>query len=258
MSKRGALAADRLSAKIDLAGQALHFGKPMTSLPTSLIRGAGALAEGAVLRLFVKTIALTIAIFLALGWLGEMVVDDALAALGLATDRGASVLISALLIALAAWLLFRVVALAVLQFFADEVVTAVERRSYPAAAASARKLGITEEAKVALGGAARALVANLIALPFALLLLFTAIGPAVVFWAVNAWLLGRELVDMVWLRHRPTADAPPPVGKAERFLLGGAVAALFLVPFANLLAPVLGAAAATHLVHGRLQARHAA
>ena len=104
MSKRGALAADRLSAKIDLAGQALHFGKPMTSLPTSLIRGAGALAEGAVLRLFVKTIALTIAIFLALGWLGEMVVDDALAALGLATDRGASVLISALLIALAAWL----------------------------------------------------------------------------------------------------------------------------------------------------------
>ena len=79
MSKRGALAADRLSAKIDLAGQALHFGKPMTSLPTSLIRGAGALAEGAVLRLFVKTIALTIAIFLALGWLGEMVVDDHLA-----------------------------------------------------------------------------------------------------------------------------------------------------------------------------------
>ena len=230
----------------------------MTSLPTSLLRGAGALAERAVLRLLAKTMALTVAIFLALGWLGEMVVDDALAALGLATDYGASVLISVLLMLLAAWLLFRVVAVAVLQFFADEVVTAVERRSYPAAAEAARKLGLAEEARVALGGAGRALLANLLALPLALLLLPTAIGPAIVFWAVNAWLLGRELVDMVWLRHRPTPGAPSPVGKAERFLLGGAIAALFMVPFANLLAPVLGAAAATHLVHGRMQLRHAA
>ena len=230
----------------------------MTSLPTSLLRGAGALAERAVLRLLAKTMALTVAIFLALGWLGEMLVDDALAALGLARDHGASVLISALLMVIAAWLLFRVVAVAVLQFFADEVVTAVEHRSYPAEAEAARKLGLAEEAKVALSGAARALLANLIALPFALALLFTGVGPAIVFWAVNAWLLGRELVDMVWLRHRPTPRTAPPVGRAERFLLGGAVAALFMVPFANLLAPVLGAAAATHLVHGRWQARDAA
>ena len=193
-----------------------HFGLPMTSLATSLIRGAGALTEGAVLRLLVKTVTLTVAIFVALAWLGEMVVDDALAAFGLATDRAASVLISVLLMLVAAWLLFRVVAVAVLQFFADEVVTAVERRSYPAAAEAARKLGFAEELRVALGGAGRAILANLIALPFALALLFTAIGPAVVFWAVNAWLLGRELVDMVWLRHRPTADAPPPRRAPER------------------------------------------
>ena len=230
----------------------------MTSLPTSLLRGASALTERAVLRLLAKTMALTVAIFLALGWLGEMLVDDALAALGLARDHGASVLISALLMVIAAWLLFRVVAVAVLQFFADEVVTAVEHRSYPAEAEAARKLGLAEEAKVALSGAARALLANLIALPFALALLFTGVGPAIVFWAVNAWLLGRELVDMVWLRHRPTREAAAPVGSAERFLLGGAVAALFMVPFVNLLAPVLGAAAATHLVHSRWQTRRAA
>ena len=127
-----------------------------------------------------------------------------------------------------------------------------------AAAAAARKVGLAEEARIALGAAGRAILANLIALPFALALLFTAIGPAVVFWAVNAWLLGRELVDMVWLRHRPAPGVPAPVGKAERFLLGGAIAALFMVPFANLLAPVLGAAAATHLIHGRWQARDAA
>ena len=121
----------------------------MTSLPTSLLRGASALTERAVLRLLAKTMALTVAIFLALGWLGEMLVDDALAALGLARDHGASVLISALLMVIAAWLLFRVVAVAVLQFFADEVVTAVEHRSYPAEAEAARKLGLAEEAKVA-------------------------------------------------------------------------------------------------------------
>jgi CysZ protein len=230
----------------------------MTSLPTSLLRGAGALAEGAVLRLLMKTVLLTLAIFAVLGVAGFYGLDAGLAWAGLEDDRGASALLAVTVTIIAGWLLFRVVALAVLQFFADEVVSAVERRSYPAAAAEARKLGLGAETRLALRGAARALLANLIALPFALALLFTAIGPAVVFWAVNAWLLGRELVDMVWLRHCPAPGAPSPVGRAERFLLGGAVAALFMIPFANLLAPILGAAAATHLVHGRLQARHAA
>ncbi|MGV3554523.1 MAG: EI24 domain-containing protein [Croceibacterium sp.] len=230
----------------------------MTSLPTSLLRGAGALAEGAVLRLLMKTVLLTLAIFAVLGVAGFYGLDAGLAWAGLEDDRGASALLAVAVTIIAGWLLFRVVALAVLQFFADEVVSAVERRSYPAAAAEARKLGLGAETRLALRGAARALLANLIALPFALALLFTAIGPAVVFWAVNAWLLGRELVDMVWLRHCPAPGAPSPVGRAERFLLGGAVAALFMIPFANLLAPILGAAAATHLVHGRLQARHAA
>ena len=230
----------------------------MTSLPASLLRGLNALAEPAVLRLLVKTVLLTLAVFVALGIAGFYALDGGLAWLGFDEDYGLSALLATVLTLLGAWLLFRIVALAVLQFFADEVVMAVERQSYPQAAATGRKLGIGEEAKVALTGAGRALGLNLLALPFALLLLFTGIGPALLFWAVNAWLLGRELVDMVWLRHRPAPGAPAPVGRAERFLLGGAIAALLAVPFANLLAPVLGAAAATHLVHGRLGARRAA
>ena len=91
----------------------------------------------------------------------------------------------------------------------------------------------------------------LAALLFALLLLATGIGTALLFWAVNAWLLGRELMDMAWLRHRPSRDAAPPLGGLTRLALGGIVAAMLLVPFVNLLAPVLGAAAATHLVHSR-------
>ena len=142
-----------------------------------------------------------------------------------------------------------------LQFFADDVVLAVEARHYPQAAATARKLPFAEDARNALGGLTRAVLVNLLALPFALLLLVTGIGTALLFWAVNAWLLGRELQDMAWLRHRPSlptaTDADPPLPGLTRFALGGIVAGLLPAPFVNLLAPVLGAAAATHLVHSR-------
>jgi uncharacterized protein involved in cysteine biosynthesis len=249
------------AATIDLAETQRQVSARMTQgalgIPTALLRAIGVLAEGAVLRLLGKVVALTVAVFLAIGWIGEMFIADGLALLGLDHERGASVLISVILIFFAGWLLFRVVALAILQFFADEVVVAVERRSYPRAAERARKLGLAEEVRLAFAGAGRSLALNLVAVPFALALLFTGIGTAAVFWAVNAWLLGRELTDLVWLRHRPAADAKAPIGRRERFLFGGAIAALMVVPFVNLVAPVIGAAAATHLVHGRLGSRNA-
>jgi uncharacterized protein involved in cysteine biosynthesis len=39
--------------------------------------------------------------------------------------------------------------------------------------------------------------------------------------------------------------------RGQNALLGLAATALFMIPFANLLAPVLGAAMATHLFHRR-------
>jgi len=234
----------------------------MTSLPTSLLRAAGQLADPPVLKVMVKSVAVTLTIFAVLGWAGAYGLDAGLAAAGLDRDYGLSAVLAAVLTVIAAWLLFRIVALAVLQFFADEVVLAVERKSYPQAAANARTLGLAEELRIGLGGAGRALAANLVAAPFALMLLFTGIGPALLFWAVNAWLLGRELVDMVWLRHRPETTSAPearaPVASLERFLLGGAIAALLAIPLVNFVAPVLGAAAATHLVHRKMRRPHAA
>jgi uncharacterized protein involved in cysteine biosynthesis len=234
----------------------------MTNLPTSLLRAAGQMTDPPVLRVLVKSVAVTLAIFVVLGVAGGYGLDAAFDALGFEEDYGLSGLLAALLAIVAAWLLFRIVALAVLQFFADEVVLAVECKCYPEAAATARKVPLAEEVRIGLGGGLRALVANLITLPFALMLLFTGIGPALLFWAVNAWLLGRELTDMVWLRHRPrgasASAARAPVDRTERFLLGGVIAALLAVPFVNLIAPVLGAAAATHLVHRRIGTAHAA
>jgi uncharacterized protein involved in cysteine biosynthesis len=151
-----------------------------------------------------------------------------------------------------------VVALAVLQFFADTVVIAVEARHYPTRAAKARPLPFRRDLTNSLKGLLRALGYNLLALPVAGLLGFTAIGPAAVLLGVNAVLLGRELTDMAWLRHCDGAQAANPVPRGERALLGAAIAGLMLVPLANLAAPLIGAAAGTHLVLRRLEERRGA
>ena len=164
-------------------------------------------------------------------------------------DGGLGQIAAAFVVILAGSLLWRVVALAVLQFFADEVVAAIEARDYPDMAATARKLGWRAELARGLGGAGRAVLFNLIALPFALLLLVTGVGAPLVFIAVNAVLLGRELQDMVWLRHRTSPQDPPPLGALERLALGGVTAILLTVPIANFAAPFLGAACAVHLIH---------
>ena len=116
-------------------------------------------------------------------------------------------------------------------------------------AAAARKLGWREEAGRAVAGAGRALLFNLLALPLALVLIVTGIGAPLVFLAVNAVLLGRELQDMVWLRHRPSKDTPAPLNQLERWTLGGVTAFLLTVPVVNFIAPFLGAACAVHLIH---------
>jgi len=209
------------------------------------------LGERRILSVLGKSVALTLVIFAGLGALGWLGLGPALAWAGLDANSGTSdglrALLAVVLTLLAGWLLFRLVALAVLQLFADEVVAAVEAQHYPAAAASARKLGLAEEVRNGLRGLIRALLYNLAALPVALLLLPTAIGPAVVFGLVNAVLLGRELSDIVALRH--AGSALP--GALTRAVLGGVVVVLLTVPLINLLAPVLGAAMATHLVHRR-------
>jgi uncharacterized protein involved in cysteine biosynthesis len=214
----------------------------------------GQLADRRILRILAKSLAITLALFVLLGAGGWWVGDYLLAGSGLAPELRALVALAGGVVL--AWLLWRVIALVVIQFFADEVVLAVEDRHYPMAAANARQLAWREELALGLSGAWRAIALNLLALPVAALLLITGIGPILVFWLVNAVLIGRELTELVWARHRLTGDRTLPLGGLERLLFGGLVTALLAVPFANLLAPVLGAAMATHLVH-RKGASHA-
>lgn len=221
----------------------------MISLPRALALSVGQLGDPAILNVLAKTAAITLAVFALLGWGASFGFAALLERAGVG-GGGMGALLAVLLAVTAGWLLFRIVALAVMQFFAEDVVCAVEGRHYPHAAASARKIPMREEFSNSLRSTLRALLVNLAVLPIALLLLFTGVGTALLFWLVNAVLLGRELTEMAWLPHRRDRAEAPPYGAVTRFLLGGVIAALLAIPFVNLLAPVIGAASAAHLVHG--------
>jgi uncharacterized protein involved in cysteine biosynthesis len=158
-----------------------------------------------------------------------------------------------LLVAIAGlWLLFPAVAIGVIGLFADEVVEAVEERHYPEAAATARRPAAAESLALGLRSAGRLLLWNLLAIPAYLLLLMTGIGPFLLFFAINAVALGRDLGEMVGIRHHRGAELKRwlAANRGRRAALGLFVTFLFLVPFANLFAPVIGAAMATHLLRG--------
>ena len=221
----------------------------MSAVFKALAKAFGQLADGAVMRVLAKSVAVTLLVFAVLGvglyfalvWAGTSITGS--------SSGFAEAAAAALIALIAAWLLFRVVALAVLQFFADEIVAAVEAKHYPQAAQQARPLPFRRDFANSIRGVGRTLGANLLALPVAIVLFITGVGPVLVFLAVNAWLLGRELTDMAWLRHCGEDPKGNPVARGERILLGGAVAAILMVPFASLFAPILGAAAGTHLTH---------
>lgn len=212
------------------------------------------IADPRVLAIMLKCLGIAILAFALIATAGWYALDALLAMAGLEDSLGegtgaARGLAALVIVLIGGWLLWRILALAVLQFYADEFVAAVEARYYPAALARARRLDWHRELRLALRGALRALGYNLLALPLALVLILTGFGTFIVFIAVNAALLGRELTEMVWLRHAPHPDAALPVSAGTRFGFGAIVAVLLTVPFVNFLAPFLGAAAATHLVH---------
>lgn len=221
----------------------------MMSLPAALALSLRQLGDPAILRVLVKTALITLGIFAAAAVVGGWALDAGLEHAGLFAGFEYTFLLTLLVTILAGWFLFRVVALFVLQFFADEVVRAVEAKHYPHTAQTLRAIPLREEVGHALRSFARTVLVNLLALPVAGVLILSGIGPFLVFFAVNAFLIGRDLRDMVWLRHRADTHEIAPMGGLRRFLLGAVVVGLLAIPFVNFLAPIIGAASATHLVH---------
>lgn len=212
----------------------------------------GQLGDPAILRVLAASIAITLAIFALLGigvWFAVQGLSDDWLGFRSGLLSGLVAVAAAIL---GGWLLFVVVAIAVLQSFADRIVAAVEARHYPAALVTARPVGHARAMLMGLRSAARALVANLIALPVYVGLLVTGIGPAIAFFLVNGWVLGRDLGDMVAARHLGRAAIRDwrKANRSRLFALGLVETGLFVVPVANILAPVISAAMATHLFHG--------
>ena len=206
------------------------------------------LTEPATLRLLLLTILLTLALFLLFGaglWavLHHWVIPRLVAA-----DDGtiaAAVALGGMV--LAGWLLFRAVAMLVIGLFTDGIVASVEEAHYPAAAARAQPVSFARGLRLGMRSARRAIGWNLLAAPFYLLLLVTGVGTLALALLVNAVLLGRDFEAMVAARHPAAGEHP--LTASQRWVLGGASALLFVVPFANLVAPVFGAALAVHLLN---------
>ncbi len=205
------------------------------------------LGDPALLKTLAKAAVLTLAIFVAIGGLLWLALDWTLAATGYALDSGLLAALSVLIAILLGWFLFRAVAMAVLGALADDVVEAVERRHYPEQAAVARPVPFAKGLGIGLHSAGRTIGYNMLALPLYAVLVATGVGTLIAVLGVNALLLGRDLSEMVTARH-PKLVLP---SRGRRAILGLPVAALFMVPVANLLAPVLGAAMAVHMIHGR-------
>lgn len=214
---------------------------------SALLRALPQIFHARARRVLGKTIALTVGLFalfgFGLGWALKLAFEWAgWGEHGYAEAAGAMALTLFL-----GWLLFRSVAMAVLGLFSDEIVAAVEAESYPAAAARARPPAMAAGVRMALRSAGRNIGWNLLALPFYFALLLTGVGSFALFLTLNAYLLGRDLADMVEGRH---PDAPP-MGGWQRMLMGLVSALLFLIPAVNLLAPIWSAAMAVHLFHER-------
>lgn len=208
------------------------------------------LALPGVRRMLLKVLVIGLALLLlpaiGAGWALGLWLPEGQAMDGLAAAAGVVLLL------LLGWFGWRVVAVALVNLFADDVVDAVEARHYPARSDTAKRAGLLSGGAMALRSAGRAILANLLASPVYLLLLVTGIGTAVAFLVVNGWLLGRDMEEMVANRHRAASDDPawrwPPLA---RFLFGVTGTLLLAVPVVGLLAPAWIAAAATHFAHRR-------
>ena len=219
----------------------------------ALTLSIGQLGDRPILIVLLRSLLLTLAVlalFAAALWFGI----HALAAAWLDETGSSLAATLAVLGALGgAWVLFRAVAIAVVGLFGDRIVVAVEAKHYPTRLATARDVAFGRALAMGLGSAGRALLVNLILIPAYLLLLATGIGAPILFFVANGWLLGRDLTDMVAARHTDAAalKAWRAESAVSRFTLGLIVTFMLSVPGINLIAPVLGAAMATHLFHGR-------
>ena len=131
--------------------------------------------------------------------------------------------------------------------FLERIADAVEDRHYPGLpAAAGAPLGTAIRDSIGFLG----LIVGVNLLALLAYLVFAPLAP-LIFWGVNGVLLGREYAQMVALRRLPRAEANAfrRRNRLSIWALGVVMAVPLTIPIINLLVPVVGAAAFTHLYH---------
>ena len=143
------------------------------------------------------------------------------------------------------WLLFPAVVTLVISAFLDRIIAAVEVQYYPHLPPPT-PLSFWRSIAVAIKFTAIMIVLNLLAIP----LYFVPIFNAIVFYAMNAYLLGREYFELVALRRLdPRAARRLRRTHGLRFFIAGLlITGLLTLPVVNLVAPLIAAAFMVHLV----------
>ena len=150
------------------------------------------------------------------------------------------------------YLLFPGIVTMVMGLLTDKIATAVEEEYYPNRMGT-RKVPLGDTIASAAKLTLIMIIVNLLAiLPYVILMFMTAgIGTLILFVVLNGFLLGREYFEMVALRHMDprTAKQFRVEHSGKIFVAGALIAAMFLIPFVNILAPITGAAVMTHIFH---------
>ncbi|MCK0070264.1 EI24 domain-containing protein [Kordiimonas laminariae] len=164
-------------------------------------------------------------------------------------------------VSVGSYLLFPGIVTMVMGVLIDKIATAVEEEYYPNRIGT-REVPITDVVISAGKLTLIMLVVNLLALvPYIILFFMTAsAGAFALFIAINGFLLGREYYEMVAMRHmdRKMMNRFRMEYGSKIFMVGAMMAAMFAVPFLNILAPIIGAAVMTHVFHHLIAQRRAA
>lgn len=159
------------------------------------------------------------------------------------------------IVLLCSYFLFPPVAVVVMGIFLDKIVHAVEEEYYPGNMAT-RHVGLSESVVGGLRLALLMILLNLLALIPYIVLLFTTggIGTMILYLAINGYLLGRENFELVASGHMDIKEVRIQRKRFQSkiFTSGVLISAMFIVPFVNILAPIVATAFMTHVFH-RLQ-----
>ena len=148
--------------------------------------------------------------------------------------------------AIAAYFLFPIIVAAVMGFFLERVVETVERRHRPGLP-TVRDVPLVEVTTSAVRFGLVSLGLNILCLPFYLVPFLNL----PVFVALNGYLFGREYLELVLQRRMPTAavTAMRRAHKSLAWRIGLVTALIAMVPFVNIVAPIIGSAFATLQLH---------